>query len=72
MEVEGKGEKAGGGTSGSIGGIGRGGGGGGRGGCSRVEMDQEEAARRQQSLVDLEQLYEWLQQFEDPTIGNFI
>lgn len=34
-------------------------------------MDEEEEAARQQSLVDLEQLYEWLQQFEDPTIGEF-
>ena len=25
---------------------------------------------RQQSLIDLENLYVWLQQFEDPTIGN--
>lgn len=28
------------------------------------------AAERQQSLVDLEDLYVWLQQFEDPSIGN--
>lgn len=33
-------------------------------------MDEDEEAARQQSLVDLEQLYEWLQQFEDPTIGE--
>lgn len=34
-------------------------------------MDEDEEAARQQSLVDLEQLYEWLQQFEDPTIGEY-
>lgn len=35
-----------------------------------VAMDEDDEAARQQSLVDLEQLYEWLQQFEDPTIGK--
>lgn len=30
------------------------------------EVAAREEAERQQSLRDLEQLYEWLQQFEDP------
>lgn len=30
------------------------------------EVADREEAERQQSLRDLEQLYEWLQQFEDP------
>jgi hypothetical protein len=33
--------------------------------------DNEEAARKQ-SVVDLEELYVWLQQLEDPTIGKKI
>jgi hypothetical protein len=32
-------------------------------------MEDEEAAKKQ-SVVDLEELYVWLQQFEDPTIGK--
>lgn len=30
------------------------------------EVAAREESERQQSLRDLEQLYEWLQQFEDP------
>ncbi|KAJ8915783.1 hypothetical protein NQ315_004595 [Exocentrus adspersus] len=33
---------------------------------SLEEVAAREEAERQQSLKDLEQLYEWLQQFEDP------
>lgn len=33
---------------------------------SLEEVADREEAERQQSLRDLEQLYEWLQQFEDP------
>nr|CAH7768846.1 unnamed protein product [Callosobruchus chinensis] len=33
---------------------------------SLEEVAAREEAERQQSLRDLEQLYEWLQQFEDP------
>ncbi|RZC36670.1 hypothetical protein BDFB_009098 [Asbolus verrucosus] len=33
---------------------------------SLEEVVAREEAERQQSLRDLEQLYEWLQQFEDP------
>lgn len=31
---------------------------------------EDNAAARQQSLIDLEELYVWLQQFEDPNIGK--
>lgn len=30
----------------------------------------ENDVARQQSLIDLEELYVWLQQFEDPSIGG--
>ncbi|XP_067013796.1 disco-interacting protein 2 isoform X1 [Anabrus simplex] len=33
-------------------------------------MEDDEEAARKQSVVDLEELYVWLQQFEDPTIGD--
>lgn len=34
------------------------------------EMEDDEEAAKKQSVVDLEELYVWLQQFEDPTIGK--
>lgn len=37
-----------------------------------VEMEDDEEAAKKQSVVDLEELYVWLQQFEDPTIGKVI
>jgi hypothetical protein len=33
-------------------------------------MEDDEEAAKKQSVVDLEELYVWLQQFEDPTIGK--
>ncbi|XP_033607340.1 disco-interacting protein 2 isoform X6 [Cryptotermes secundus] len=33
-------------------------------------MEDDEEAAKKQSVVDLEELYVWLQQFEDPTIGD--
>lgn len=36
---------------------------------SLEEVVAREEAERQQSLRDLEQLYEWLQQFEDPPVA---
>jgi hypothetical protein len=36
------------------------------------EMEDDEEAAKKQSVVDLEELYVWLQQFEDPTIGKVI
>jgi len=35
-------------------------------------MEDDEEAAKKQSVVDLEELYVWLQQFEDPTIGKYI
>ena len=37
-----------------------------------VDMEDDEEAAKKQSVVDLEELYVWLQQFEDPTIGKII
>lgn len=37
-----------------------------------VDMEDDEEAAKKQSVVDLEELYVWLQQFEDPTIGKCI
>lgn len=36
------------------------------------EMEDDEEAAKKQSVVDLEELYVWLQQFEDPTIGKIL
>ncbi|XP_063240396.1 disco-interacting protein 2 isoform X5 [Bacillus rossius redtenbacheri] len=33
-------------------------------------MEDDDEAAKKQSVVDLEELYVWLQQFEDPTIGD--
>jgi hypothetical protein len=33
-------------------------------------MEDNEEAAKKQSVVDLEELYVWLQQLEDPTIGK--
>jgi hypothetical protein len=35
-----------------------------------LDMEDDEEAAKKQSVVDLEELYVWLQQFEDPTIGK--
>lgn len=36
----------------------------------RDELEDPEDAAKKQSVIDLEELYVWLQQFEDPSLGE--